>query len=1098
MKKKSVFNGLLARYYVKKLCLMMRLMLFFVLVSVFVVHANTASSQSGKCTLIFENASITEIFEKLEAELSIGFLVPSDLLRDQSKISLSFKEASVEDVLDQLLTPRNYEFEFVGKNIVITRKSGLESVVQQRSVKGQVTDSEGAPVAGVTIVIKGTNNGTISDPEGNYTLLNVSGDAILVFSFIGMRTKEITVSGKPVINVVLQEDLIGLEEVVAIGYGTAKKSDITGAIISVRENELKSRPVSNAFEAIQGKAAGVDVTSNERPGEIGQIYVRGVRSLTASNTPLYVVDGIPVMSSSGIETMNTADIESIDVLKDASATAIYGSRGANGVILVTTKKGKEGRLSLNYNGTVTVETIQDRTRMMDASEYLTWRRWAYYYKDSGLYPRGDQPTKENDYVIFLGANDQFAWNNILKGWDGGTWDGSKVETTKWTDMVIRTAISTEHNLSASGGTDKVQAYGSFGYLNNQGTMKGQDYTRYTSKASVDLKPVKWLDMGVSINTTYSIQQYGQSTTGGQVSGPNSIYAAANNNLPYAVPYDDEGNRITYPGGDDMIKTAVDEWKYTDNEREMFRVLGSVYAQLNILPGLRYRVNFGPDFRNYQNGIFIDEMSVNRVGAPNYASLQNQHDFSWTLDNLIYYDKKIGKHTFGATLLQTASAWTYNYSYMRALDIPLPSQKWNALNMTNVTALDSWDSGLTERQLMSYMGRLNYGFEDKYLLTVSGRWDGASQLAEGHKWAFFPSAAFAWRMDQEEWIRSVAWISQLKVRFGMGTTGNSAIDPYQTKGGVVSLFYPYGSSANAGYVPSESQITGGDLAMANQDLGWEKTTQYNLGFDFSLWRGSVSGVIDLYTSQTKDLLMEMSIPALTGYTSTYANIGETKNRGIDVTLNTINIQTKSFEWKTTLNAAWQKDEIVSLANGKEDDISNTWFIGHPVGIIVNGEATPGVIYGYESDGLWHEDDAEEMAKFNANGHSFQTGMSRPVDQNADWKIDPNNDRTIIGHTRPRWTLGMTNTFTYKNFDLSFFLYGRLGYTYNTDGEWQGGRYVQRSIDYYNENNKDAEYQKPIYDVAGGDPYYNILGYRNGSFLKIRNINLGYTFPKSFAR
>jgi TonB-dependent starch-binding outer membrane protein SusC len=956
-----------------------------------------------------------------------------------------------------------------------------------QSIKGAVKDEKGEVLIGVSVLVKGTTTGTVSDIDGNFTI-NAGPKETLKVSYLGYTSQEISVNGRKNIVITLVENSKLLDEVVVVGYGTQKKSDVTGAMIRVGEKDIESRPVSNAFEAMQGKAAGVDITSNERPGEIGNINIRGVRSLTASNTPLYVVDGIPVMSTSGIETLNPSDIEAIDVLKDASATAIYGSRGANGVILVTTKKGKEGKLSLNYSGTVTSETLEDRTKMMDASEYLTWRRWAYYYADPKQYPRGDAPTQANDYKIFLGANDQYAWNNIMKGWATGTWDGSKVETTDWGSMVTRTGISTEHNLNASGGTDKMKAYASFGYLNNQGTMKGQDYIRYSVKASVDLNPVKWFEMGASINTAYSIQNYGQSNEGGQVSGPGSIYAAARANLPYAVPYDADGNRIIYPGGDDMIKTAVNEWEYSQDERKMFRALGSLYVQLNIMKGLKYRVNFGPDFRYYKNGIFIDKQSVNRNGSPNWASLENQHDFSWTLDNLIYYDKKINKHTFGATLLQTSSAWNHDYSYMRALGVPLASQKWNALNTTNVTSLDNWDSGLTERQLMSYMGRFNYGFDDRYLVTVSGRWDGASQLSNGHKWAFFPSAALAWRVDQEAWMKDLTWVNQLKVRLGVGTTGNSAIDPYQTKGGVVSLFYPYGTSATSGYVPSESLIDGGSLAMANQNLGWEKTTQYNLGIDYSLFKGRISGIIDVYKSNTSDLLMQMSIPALTGYTTTYANVGKTKNIGFDFTLNTVNVQTKDFVWETGLNAAWQKDEIVSLSNGKEDDISNLWFIGQ----------ANGVIYNYQSAGLWHEEDAAEMAKFNANGHNFQVGQARPVDQNGDYKIDANNDRVIIGHTRPRWTVGMTNSFTYKNFDLSIFLYGRLGYTVSTGGEWQGGRYVQRSISYYNENNKNATYQKPIYNVAGGDPYYTILGYRDGSFIKIRNINLGYTFSKSICK
>ena len=527
---------------------------------------------------------------------------------------------------------------------------------------------------------------------------------------------------------------------------------------------------------------------------------------------------------------------------------------------------------------------------------------------------------------------------------------------------------------------------------------------------------------------------------------------------------------------------------------MFRAIGSMYAQLDLgeiytpLKGLGYRFNFGPDFRYWRNGTYQDEQSVSRNGSPNYASLSNQQDFSWTLDNLIYYNKEVGKHGFGLTLLQSATKYHFEESSMGAVGIPLSSAKWNALTQQDISSLDSWNSGLIEKQLMSYMFRLNYDYDNKYLVTVSGRWDGASQLAKGNKWAFFPSVALGWRLDQEDFLKDIRWISQLKLRLGVGVTGNSAIDPYQTKGAIVSLYYPYGSSITPGYVASESLIEGGNVAMANQNLTWEKTRQYNIGVDYAVLNGRISGVIDFYTSRTTDLLMEMTIPALTGYTNTYANVGETSNMGVDITLNTVNVKTRNFEWSTTLNAAWQKDKIESLSNGKEDDINNNWFIGQALG----------VIYGYQSAGLWKEEDAAEMAKFNEKGHKFEAGMVRPVDQNNDHLIDPNDDRVVIGHTRPRWTFGMTNAFSYKNFDFSFMLYGRFDYLVNTGGEWQGGRYTQRKIDYYNENNKNAEYQKPIWNGAAGDPYYNILGYKNGSFLKIRNISLGYSFPKSLMK
>lgn len=763
----------------------------------------------------------------------------------------------------------------------------LCAFAQNKTITGLVVDGNGESIIGASVLVKGTTNGIITDIDGKFTLNDVPEAGVIQISYIGYKTQEISAKNKANLKVVLVEDNEMLDEVVVVGYGVQKKSDVTGAMIRVGSEELNSRPVANAFEAMQGKAAGVDIVSNERPGEVGTINVRGVRSLSASNTPLYVVDGIPLMSNSGIETLNPQDIESIDVLKDASATAIYGSRGANGVILVTTKSGKEGKMSLNYSGTVTIENLQDYSEMMNSAEYIDWRRWAYYYKEPNKYPRGDQPTKDSDYLIFNGAKDPYAWRNIEKGWAGGSWNGAAVPTTDWADMVTQTGITHEHTLSASGGSEKVKGYASIGYLNNEGTVKGQSYTRYTAKVSLDMDPTKWFKMGLNINGTFSNQQYGSSAQAvGQMvkDRPSNLYAASTSLYPYAVPYDDEGNRIDYPGGDDKVKTIVDEWNYSENERRMFRAIGSLYAQLDLgeiyspLKGLRYRFNFGPDFRYYRNGSFQDAKSVSREGT-NRAKLSNSSDFSWTLDNLIYYDREIGKHSFGVTLLQSATKYRYEESSMAAINIPLPSAKWNALSKKNISALDDWSSGLTEKQLLSYMFRLNYDYNNKYLLTVSGRWDGASQLAQGNKWAFFPSAALGWRLDQEGFLQDISWINQLKLRVGVGVTGNSAIDPYQTKGAVVPVYYPFGASPTPGFVASESIAKDGNVAMANKDLTWEKTTQYNIGVDYSVLNGRISGVLDFYTSRTTDLLMEMTIPSLNGYTNTYANVGKTSNIGI---------------------------------------------------------------------------------------------------------------------------------------------------------------------------------------------------------------------------
>ena len=962
--------------------------------------ATKSYSQTMKVTVVSDRISTGKVINEIEKQTDYLFVYDMNEVNLKRNVKVHAQDKPVAEVLNEVFEGTDIYYAMEGKNIMLMNKAkekASEKQADDNKVTGYIKDMAGEPIIGANVTIKGQSIGTITDIDGRF-IINAPANAILRITYIGYIPQEIKVENKRELKIILQEDTETLDEVVVVGYGVQKKSDVTGAMIRVNSDELNSRPAANAFEAMQGKAAGVDIVSNERPGEIGTINVRGVRSLSASNTPLYVVDGIPLMSTSGIETLNPQDIESIDVLKDASATAIYGSRGANGVILVTTKQGKAGKMSLNYSGTMTIENLQDYSEMMNSAEYIEWRRWAYYYKEPNKYPRGDEPDKDSDYLIFNGAKDPYAWRNIEKGWAGGSWNASAVPTTDWADMVTQTGVTHEHTLSASGGTDKVQGYASIGYLDNEGTVKGQSYTRYTAKVSLNLDPTKWFKMGLNVNGTFSEQQYGSSAkaVGQMISDrPSNLYAASTSLYPYAVPFDDEGNRIDYPGGDDKVKTIVNEWNYSENERRMFRAIGSLYAQLNLgeifspLKGLRYRFNFGPDFRSYRNGSFADANSVSREGT-NRASLTNQSDFSWTLDNLIYYDKEIGKHSLGVTLLQSATKYRYEESSMAALNIPLASAKWNALSKANISALDDWGSDLVEKQLLSYMFRLNYDYNSRYLLTVSGRWDGASQLAKGNKWAFFPSAALGWRLDQEGFLQDVSWLNQLKLRVGVGVTGNSAIDPYQTKGAVVPIYYPYGDSSTSGFVASDPVATGGTVAMANKDLTWEKTTQYNIGVDYSVLNGRISGVLDFYTSRTTDLLMQMGIPSLNGYTQTYANVGETSNIGVDITLNTVNIRTRDFEWSTSLNVAWQKDKIEELANGKEDDINNNWFIGKSLG----------VIYGYESAGIWQEEDAAEMAEFNKKGHSFQVGMARPVDQNGDHKIDPNDDRIVVGHTRPR--------------------------------------------------------------------------------------------------
>lgn len=974
------------------------------------------------------------------------------------------------------------------------------------SVRGVVHDTKNQPIVGITVVVRNTKTnfsaGTNSDFEGVFNFARLPAGGPYSFTITGVGYEAQTLSGYTLkagsalsVVVELKESAANLDQVVVVGYGTQKKGTVTSAIVSVSAEDIRSRPVANALQAIQGKAAGVDVTSSERPGTVGSITIRGVRSISGGNGPLYVVDGVP-LNFGGIDAINPNDIETIDILKDASATAVYGSRGANGVVLVTTKRGKNGSLNINYVGTATLEKQYDRMDMMNSGDYVEFRRDAYRrvrflnpnVAANSTYP--DVPTLADDRRIF--GQDPIAFANIEKGWVNGVWTPSLVPTTNWGNYALRNALTQDHTISVSGGTQNVRAYGSFGFLNTEGTQRGQDFRRYSGKFSVDLTPAKWFSMGGSINTTYGVQNYGFATT--NATGPGTIYAALRGMLPYAVPYDSTGKRILLPGGDINISNPVDENLYNVNLRRTLRVLGSVYAEAKLFKGLRYRVNFGPDFQSYYNGRWMDLNSINRgggnPGSTNYAQLNQTSNISWTLDNLVYYDKSFsGEHTHdvGLTFLQSALYRKSETSSMTATKLPLPNQKWYALN--TVAALDGFSSGINENSLTSYMVRANYAFDQKYLINAFVRWDGASVLATGNKWDMFPSVSVGWRIDKEDFMREASWIDQLKLRAGFATVGNAAVDPYTTLGGLQGLYYTYGTSAQLGYVPSDP-ILADPATYPDQRLGWEHTSQINLGVDYSFFKGRISGSVDVYKTKTTDLLLTRQINPVNGYSAILTNIGATSGRGIDITINSTNIAQRDFTWNSTLNISSSKERIDLLSNGKLDDLSNLWFIGQRVS----------VFYDYDKAGIWQntKEDLDQIALFKANGQNFYPGDVKVVDQNKDNKIDATNDRVLRGHSQPNLVTGLTNDFTYKNWGLSIFIFSRTGFTLASGAESLQGRFSQRELNYWTPNNPTNDYPSPNYNSAAGDAFRNAMNYQDGSFIKIRNVTLSYNMPSNQAK
>jgi TonB-linked SusC/RagA family outer membrane protein len=979
------------------------------------------------------------------------------------------------------------------------------------TVTGVVSNEQNEPLRGVTVIARNTKTnfsaGSNTDTAGVFTFngLPAGGPYNFSFSIVGYADQSLsgyTLKAGASLSLVvsLKESISSLDEVVVVGYGTRKRSEVTSSIVSINSKEIRSRPVQNAMQALQGKAAGIDITSNERPGELGKVLIRGVRSFATTgsgtvneraNDPLYVVDGIPLNFGS-IASVNPNDIETIDILKDASATAIYGSRGANGVILITTKKGKTGSINLDYVGTVTVEDIQDRMELMNSAQYVEFRRDAWRrakYLDPAVNPAStypDVPTMADDQKLFGG--DAYAWANVKKGWANGSWDGSLVGTTDWRSIVKQTGITNDHIISVSGGSQKIKAYASFGYLKQKGTQLGQDFTRYSSKFNIEINPVKWFTFGTSITATYGLQNFGFATS--NATGPGSLYAAAAGMLPFAVPYDSTGKRINLPGADVNINSPIGEENYNINLRKTLRALGAFHLDFMPLNGLRYRVSFGPDYNNFYNGRFMDSMSINRgsgqPGSSNYAQLNQDNSFAWTLDHLLTYNKSIGDgHEFGATFLYSATEIREEFSSITATKLPWSSQKWYALG--SVATPDAYSTGLRERSLLSYMGRINYSYKGKYYVDAYTRWDGASQLANGHKWDVFPAASVAWRISQEPFMETLTWLNSLKIRAGVGSVGNAAVNPYSTRGALQTLYYTWGSAVDAGYVSSDPS-SAIPVSMPNQTLKWERTTQANLGIDFRLFNGKIDGTIDLYSSTTKDLLMLRNIPSVTGYTQSLDNVGKTANRGIDITLNTMNVQQKDFSWTSTINFSANRDRVVETAYGKADDRSNLWFIDKPLN----------VYFDYVYDGIWQESDKDELAKFNQfialPANQFKPGMIKVKDLNGDYKLDANNDQAVVGRFQPKWNGGIVNEFNYKNWSLNVFVFARWGFTVPTGAEALQGRFSQRVLNYWTPANPTNEYQAPNYANAAGDPRRTSMNYQDGSFIKIRNITLSYVLPK----
>ncbi len=914
-------------------------------------------------------------------------------------------------------------------------------IYAQGTITGKVTSADdGSALPGVTVLVEETGNGTVTDLEGNYNLQVPDGSGTLVFSYIGFNTQKLKINNRSRINVSLETDFKELDEVVVIGYGTVKKSNVTGAIVSVESKELRQVPSTNVMEALQGKIAGVDITrSSGSAGAPINIAVRGNRSLTASNEPLFIVDGIQY---SNIQDLNPNDIASMEVLKDAASTAIYGSRGANGVIIITTKQGAAGKTKIMFNSYAGVSQPVNYPQVQTPEEYVALRREAYRTTGNWNSP-ADDPDIFNPYEL----------EQLQNG--GGT---------IWSDLFLKDGFQQDYQLGVSAGTDKTNIYVSLNYFKEEGVLRLDKLNRYSIRANIDHSLSDKVKIGIQNQVTSYDQDIRQD--------PLNI---ANKINPLLMPYDEEGNVVAYPNNGKDINPLMDEQpnNYAHNARTN-RVFSTAYINYKILDGLSFRTNLGVTLTNSRTGIYRGSETVARNGAMAESVYETKMRTQLNLENILNYSKEIENHSFGLTAVQSLLRDRNEEQSALGRNQLLNYQLYYALGNANDQV--SINSRYIASSLVSFTGRLQYGFKDKYLLMLTGRSDGASQLSPGRKWSFFPSVSAAWRVIQEDFMAGYAGFSDLKLRASYGVAGNAAVDPYSTQSLLTRI--PFGFDETPAYGYSVSSQIGNDA------LGWEYTTTYNIGLDFGLFRNRITGVIDAYTSETDNLLLARFLPPSSGVSQIIENVGKTRNRGIEIGLNAIAIERNNFSWSIGANWFTNREEILELSTGA-NDIANGWFIGYPTQ----------AFYDYEKTGIWQADEADI-----AKDYGQAPGDVKVKDQNRDGVIDANNDRVVLGTNRPKWTANLTNNFKIGNFDLNVQLYARWGqmmeYEYGANYYDPSGTENSLKHNYWTPENPTNDYPRPNSSrTRFGTLYYSSLTYQDASFVKLRGVTLGYTIPQT---
>lgn len=917
---------------------------------------------------------------------------------------------------------------------------------QQITVQGVVKDQTGETVIGASVMEKGTTNGTITGIDGDFSL-NMSPNGTLVVSFVGYKTQEVQVKGQKQLQVVLSEDAEMLDEVVVIGYGTMKKSDLTGAVSSIGNKDIKDSPVSNLGQAIQGKISGVQIVDAGKPGDNVSIKIRGLGSINNCD-PLVVIDGVP--TDLGLSSLNMADVERLDVLKDASATAIYGSRGANGVVMITTKRGTEGKGKLAVSANYSFQNATNVPSLLNAAQYAEL---------------------SNDMMVNSGRNPNPEWANPSELGAG----------TDWMDELLRTGVMQNYTVSYSGGNEKSHYYVSGGFLDQSGIVKSVNYRRFTFQSNSDAQVLKWLKFSNNITFSADTKKSGSYNIGDALKAL-PIYPVKNEDGSWSGP---DGNSEWYGS----TRNPIGPTELNKSQTDGYNFLANLTAELTFTKWLKFKSTFGYDAKFW----FIDNFTpkYNWKPTPTEETSRYKSDnksFTYLWDNYFLFDHTFAeKHRVGLMAGMSAQWNTNDY---------LNAQK-NVFMFDNVHEMDNGEEmyaiggNETEWALLSYMARVNYSYEDRYLLTATIRRDGSSRFGKKHRWGTFPSVSVAWRASQEKWFPKNDYINDLKVRAGYGVTGSQAsVGNYSYLASYNTSVYPFGIS-------SGNQTALVSSTLANPYIHWEEVAQTNIGFDASLFNSRVMFSFDAYLKETRDMLVKASIPITSGFedtTTTYTNAGKVRNQGIEMSLHTINL-TGELGWETNLTATYNKNKIKDLNSDVPyyiNQINNSYVTMLAKDYPIN------VFYGYVTDGIFQN-------QSEVNTHAVQPGAEpgdiRFRDLNNDGGIN-DSDRTVIGNPNPSWLFSMNNSLSYKGFELSVFLQGIAGNKIynanNIDNTGMAAAYNQTTDVLKRWQGEGTSNSMPR--AVFGDPNQNTRVsdrfVENGSYLRLKNITLSYTFPKQW--